>query len=219
MDDGQELSLGLLGLGPGGDGGRGPGSGRGPENGLESGPDSGPDCGSEGGRGSGPEIALVVDGAGSALEVKSGDALSPLDRLAALLDDLTGEMRAQFELFRKLRATAEGLIEGADEAVAKAARADAKAATDAIALIVRTLEKIDSLQRQLARDREDAALLSGEGEDEEAITAELLRIIEIQAEARARARFAAWQDQAATGDSCAAAGRPEPEATPGVRSG
>ena len=209
MDDGQELSLGLLGLAPGGDGWRG----------AESGPENGPDCGAEGGRESGPEIALAADGAERVLEVKSGDALSPLGRLAALLDDLTGEMRAQFELFRKLRATAEGLIEGADEAVAKAARADAKAATDAIALIVRTLEKIDSLQRQLARDREDAALLSGEGEDEEAIRQELLRIIEIQAEARARARFSAWQNRAATGDFPAAAGQPEPEATPGVRSG
>lgn len=213
MDHGQDLDLVLLGFSPGA------GGWRVPENGPDSELESVPRYGSEGGGASGPEIALASDGAGSAPEVKSGDALSPLDRLAALLDDLTGEMRAQFELFRKLRASAEGLIEGADEAVAKAARADAKAATDAIALIVRTLEKIDSLQRQLARDREDAALASGEGEDEEAITAELLRIIEIQAEARARARFAAWQDQAATGDSRAAAGRPEPEATPGVRSG
>ncbi|MBW8318650.1 MAG: hypothetical protein K0M49_12215 [Arenimonas sp.] len=187
MDDGQDHWLGLLGLGPRSDSRRGPGSGP------------------------------AADADAAALERKSAEGLSPLDRLAALLDDLTTEMRQQFELFRKLRVTAEKLIDGADEAAAKAARADAKAATDAIALIVRTLEKIDSLQRQLARDREEAALASGEGEDEEAIRQELLRIIENQAEARARARFAAWQCQAVPGG--AAAGQPEPEATPGARSG
>ena len=153
------------------------------------------------------------------LEQKSAQALSPLDRLAALLDDLTGEMRAQFDLFRKLRATAEGLIDGADEAMAKAARADAKAATDAIALIVRTLEKIDSLQRQLARDREDAALLSGEGEDEEAIREELLRIIDSQAEARAKARLVAWQNAAEGAAAAGIGGAIEPASTPDAGSG
>ncbi|MBW8284319.1 MAG: hypothetical protein K0M55_12005 [Rhizobium sp.] len=205
MEHGQDTHLGLLGLAPGGDGWRGA------ESGLES--------GAEGGGESGPVAEAGAAADAAALEQKSAEGLSPLDRLAALLDDLTGEMRQQFELFRKLRATAERQIDGADEAAAKAARADAKAATDAIALIVRTLEKIDSLQRQLARDREDAALLSGEGEDEEAIRQELLRIIENQAEARARARFAAWQCQAAPGGAGAAADQPEPEATPGARSG
>ena len=165
----------------------------------------------------GPESVGAADAA--ALEVKSTDALSPLDRLAALLDDLTQEMRDQFELFRKLRATAERLIDGADEAVAKAARTDAKAATDAIALIVRTLEKIDSLQRQLARDREDAALASGEGEDEQAITAELLRIIETQAEARAKARLAAWQNAVEGSAAAGIGGAIEPASTPDAGSG
>ena len=213
MDDVQELSLGLLGLSSGEDGWRGA------EGGPENGPDCGPRYGSEGGRESGPEIALAADGAGRVLELKSGDALSPLDRLAALLDDLTGEMRAQFELFRKLRATAERLIDGADEAAAKAARGDAKAATDAMALIVRTLEKIDSLQRQLARDREDAALLSGEGEDEEAIKAELLRIIENQAEARAKARLVAWQNAAEGSAAVGIGGAIEPASTPDAGKG
>lgn len=165
----------------------------------------------------GLESGRAADAAG--LEVKSADALSPLDRLAALLDDLTTEMRQQFELFRKLRATAEKLIDGADEAAAKAARADAKAATDAIALIVRTLEKIDSLQRQLARDREDAALASGEGEDEDAITAELLRIIETQAEARAKARLAAWQNGTEGAAAAGIGGAIEPASTPDAGSG
>lgn len=194
MDHEQDVDLALLGLSPGAEGWRRP----------ENGPENGPPRGS-------------ADAA--ALELKSGAALSPLDRLAALLDDLTGEMRAQFELFRKLRATAEALIEGADEALAKAARADAKAATDAIALIVRTLEKIDSLQRQLARDREDAVLLSGEGEDEEAIKAELLRIIETQAEARAKARLAAWQGTTEGSPAAGIGGAIEPASTPDAGSG
>jgi hypothetical protein len=103
------------------------------------------------------ELFDLVTAAG-ALEVKSGDAVGEgADReLARLLSDFTGEMRAQFDLFRRLRAGAEALLDGADEAAAKLARADIKAATDAIALIIRTLEKIDSLQRQLARDRAEA---------------------------------------------------------------
>lgn len=193
MEHGQDTDLGLLGLGSGGDGWRGAGSR----------PGSGP----------------AADADAAALEQKSAEGLSPLDRLAALLDDLTGEMRAQFELFRKLRATAEGLIDGADEAAAKAARTDAKAATDAIALIVRTLEKIDSLQRQLARDREEAALASGEGEDEDAITAELLRIIEVQAEARAKARLAAWQNATEGSAAVGIGGAIEPASTPDAGSG
>jgi hypothetical protein len=170
---------------------------------------------------------------GAILELKSAEAGSPVDRLTELLDDLTQEMRDQFELFRRLRTSAEGMIDGADEAAAKAARADVKAATDAIALIVRTLEKIDSLKRQLARDREDAALASGEGEDEEEIRQELLRIIEVRAEARAEARLEARLEArmaegragegggrgAGDAGGIAGAGPPEPRATPGAGGG
>ena len=52
-------------------------------------------------------------------------------------------------MFHKIRARAELAIEG-DEAEAKVAKADAKSAVDAISLIIRTLEKIDGLQRGLA---------------------------------------------------------------------
>ncbi|MHA7970316.1 hypothetical protein [Rhizobium sp. CAU 1783] len=201
-----------------------------------------------------PEIAIALLGAprgdkgwslercaaraeATVLELKSAEAGSPVDRLTGLLDDLTQEMRDQFELFRRLRTSAEGMIDGADEAAAKAARADVKAATDAIALIVRTLEKIDSLKRQLARDREDAALASGEGEDEEEIRQELLRIIEVRAEARAEARLEARLEaslearmaegrareggERGAGDAggIAGAGPPEPGATPGTGGG
>jgi hypothetical protein len=75
-----------------------------------------------------------------------------------LLNEMTAEMRDQFAAFRTLRKAAEiGASGSGDDAAAKLARADLKAATDAMSLIVRTLEKIDQLQRQFARDREQAA--------------------------------------------------------------
>lgn len=93
------------------------------------------------------------------LETKSVDppAPSPAEALRQLLNEMTVEMREQFETFRAMRAAADVLLQGGDEAAGKLARADIKAATDAMSLIVRTLEKVDSLQRQLARDREDEA--------------------------------------------------------------
>ncbi|WP_431321811.1 hypothetical protein [Rhizobium sp. YTU87027] len=66
-------------------------------------------------------------------------------------------MRDQFSAFRELRRAAEAASAGGDEGAAKLARADLKAATDAMSLIVRTLEKVDRLQRQIARDCELAA--------------------------------------------------------------
>ncbi|MFN7103756.1 MAG: hypothetical protein ACK4N1_14165 [Pseudorhizobium sp.] len=93
------------------------------------------------------------------LETKSASApeVSPAEALRLLLNEMTVEMRKQFETFREMRAAADVALQGDDEAAGKLARADIKAATDAMSLIVRTLEKVDSLQRQLARDREDEA--------------------------------------------------------------
>jgi hypothetical protein len=81
------------------------------------------------------------------LETKSEP--SPVLEMQRLLNDMTGELRAQFDMFQKIRARAELALEG-EEAEAKAAKADAKSAVDAISLIIRTLEKIDGLQRGLA---------------------------------------------------------------------
>ncbi|MDI7861274.1 hypothetical protein MRS76_04840 [Rhizobiaceae bacterium n13] len=86
------------------------------------------------------------------LEVKSAE---PRDLCVQLLNEMTLEMRGQFEAFRDLRRAAEGACQnGQDDAQAKLARADIKAATEAMSVIVRTLEKIDALQRQFARDRD-----------------------------------------------------------------
>ncbi|MGQ2970598.1 MAG: hypothetical protein ACT6RF_17775 [Allorhizobium sp.] len=113
------------------------------------------------------------------IEVKAAGA----GELDALLNEFTTEMRAQFDLFRRLRAGAEAVLDGADEALAKQARADIKAAIDAIALIVRTLEKIDALLRQLERDRVDAEEWALEARDPEALRDEVEALIAARVEA------------------------------------
>ncbi|MBP1843794.1 hypothetical protein J2046_002050 [Rhizobium petrolearium] len=86
---------------------------------------------------------------GVLLEIKSAEsAIQPAEELRRLLNDMTAEMRAQFETFRDMRRSAEKALEDGDEAAQKLARADVKAATDAMSLIVRTFEKVDSLQRR-----------------------------------------------------------------------
>ncbi|MBX9468269.1 MAG: hypothetical protein KL839_10610 [Rhizobium sp.] len=112
------------------------------------------------------------------IEVKAAGA----GDLETLLSEFTTEMRAQFDLFRRLRAGAESLLDGADEALAKQARADIKAATDAIALIVRTLEKIDALLRQLERDRLDAEERMLEARDPEVLRGEVEALIAARVE-------------------------------------
>ncbi|OHV75636.1 hypothetical protein [Rhizobium sp. LCM 4573] len=127
---------------------------------------------------------------GVLLETKSAEGMrSDGEELRRLLNEMTVEMRAQFSTFRKLRATAEALLDGGDEAAQKLARADVKAATDAMSLIVRTLEKVDALQRQLARDRE----LEAERQAEEGGYEDAVREVERLIEERARERFESWK--------------------------
>ncbi|XUY27513.1 hypothetical protein RMR21_003890 [Agrobacterium sp. rho-8.1] len=114
------------------------------------------------------------------------------DGLWRLLNEMTTEMREQFLLFRELREGAGPALDGAaDEALAKLARADVKAATDAMSLIVRTLEKIDTLQRQLARDREVAAESDAENQDYEEAVAFFQRRIDELVEQKVRAKLVA----------------------------
>lgn len=124
------------------------------------------------------------------LEVKSAEmrqAQSDGD-MRSILSEMTVEMRSQFEAFRKLRGAAEAMFTGGDDASQKLARADIKAATDAMSLIVRTLEKIDGLQRQFARDRRmEAEQTADEGGYEQALQ-EVERLIEARAEERYRRR-------------------------------
>lgn len=130
------------------------------------------------------------------LELKSADAAASADELRLLLNEMTREMRAQFIAFRDLRSAADHLAAGGDEAAQKQARGDLKAATDAMSLIVRTLEKVDSLQRQLARDRAEEA----EKRAEDTGFEEALRHVQELIEARATELFRRWQEAGRDGD-------------------
>lgn len=114
------------------------------------------------------------------------------DALWRLLNEMTVEMREQFRFFREFREGAGGALEAAaDEVAGKAARADVKAATDAVSLIVRTLEKIDTLQRQLSRDREVAAQSEADNRSYEEAVAFFQRRIDELVEQKMRARLVA----------------------------
>lgn len=130
----------------------------------------------------------------AALETKSADsAISPANELRRLLNEMTVEMREQFATFRAMRQSAAAALTDGDDAAQKLARADVKAATDAMSLIVRTLEKVDTLQRQLARDREiEAERVADESGYEEA-KARFIRMIEDKANDRAVQMFEAWK--------------------------
>ncbi|MCO6186704.1 hypothetical protein [Rhizobium sp. L1K21] len=93
------------------------------------------------------------------LEIKSAEAAASGEDLRCVLNDLTAELKAQFATFKRLRLAAEKTLDeaGCDEATAKLAKADIKAASEAISQIVRTLEKVDNLQRSMADARASAA--------------------------------------------------------------
>lgn len=140
----------------------------------------------------------LVYGGGQLLETKSEGG--PGDELRVLLNQMTAEMREQFAAFVELRKGAEIAALSGDEAAEKLARADLKAAADAMGLIVRTLEKIDQLQRQLARDREMEIESCEQAEGYAAAKGQLLAIIEQRAEEKAvlivEQRIRAWQAEA-----------------------
>jgi hypothetical protein len=120
-----------------------------------------------------------------AIETKAVVEARAVEALQTLLNEMTTEMRRQFEVFRDIRIGAEALLSGGDEAAAKIAKADIKAATDALSLIVRTIEKIDSLQRSLADDRERSAEQGFDQAAYDDMLADIERRIERRAEERA----------------------------------
>jgi len=75
---------------------------------------------------------------------------------------------------------------------AKLARADLKAGIDAMSLIVRTLKKVDQLQRQIARDRELAAEENDAAMGLEDAKNRFLECIDELAEHRARQLLVEW---------------------------
>ena len=113
-----------------------------------------------------------------------------MERLAALLDDMTGEMRVQFELFRSAR---------------DGGRGEAKGAVEAMSVIIRTLEKIEALRRQIAEDGRAAE----EGED--GAYEELMVALLSEIDHRARERALALARAASGADDPAAAEGPADE--------
>lgn len=92
-------------------------------------------------------LRLILDR--KAADVPAGDDL------VDMLNGMTRELREQMQTFQMLRRQSECRArEPGEEIDRKMAQADAKASIEAMSLIVRTLEKIDSLQRTLAQDRE-----------------------------------------------------------------
>jgi hypothetical protein len=82
------------------------------------------------------------------LEIKSAEVFADGAGLRSLLNEATEELKEQLRLFQRLRIEAARMLDAPD-GDQKLARADLKAATDAIALIVRTLDKTDELQRKI----------------------------------------------------------------------
>lgn len=140
------------------------------------------------------DAALADMARGVLLETKSAEgSVSPGEELRRILNEMTAEMGAQFATFRNMRASAEAALDGGDDAAQKLARADVKAATDAMSLIVRTLEKVDSLQRQLARDREEAAEREADEGGYEEAKARFLQMIEDRANENAYGLYEIWK--------------------------
>lgn len=127
-----------------------------------------------------------------------------------LLNQLTRELAGQFRTFRTMRAEAEKLLSSSDDdAAIKAAKADIKAAADSMSVMVRTLEKIDALQRSLAHDRALATETSPDAAGYDDAKRGLLAFIDARAEERARILFDSWKAEALA-DADVTAARPPP---------
>lgn len=145
-----------------------------------------------------------------------------LDDLQDMLNGMTKELREQMQQFQRLREAArEREAEAEGDIDRKLIQADAKASIEAMSLIVRTLEKIDSLQRTIAHDRQVRAEATFDEEAYESFVAE----IELRIEERVKARLSnAGQDPHADDDgggarrSLGTAGDSPPAGAPGPAS-
>jgi hypothetical protein len=135
------------------------------------------------------------------IETKAAAEPSPAEQTLQLLNEMNTELKAQFEVFRRIRTDAEAKLADGDESEQKLAKADIKAAIDSLSLITRTIEKVDSLQRSLARDLEMAAQQDFSDAAYEEMLADIERKINQRAEERMHAWLAAREDGggAATG--------------------
>jgi len=157
------------------------------------------------------------------LDTKAQGAGSSLDELQDMLNGMTKELKQQLQQFQTLRQAANAaLMEAGGEIDRKAVQADAKASLEAMSLLIRTLEKIDSLQRTIAHDRRVEAEAEGVDEGYEALVAEFDARVERRAEELARLRCeeaaAAAGEQGGKQDGAGADGKP-PDPAGGKRDG
>jgi hypothetical protein len=118
------------------------------------------------------------------LEVKSAEAAGSGADLSDVLNTVTEELKAQLVLFANMRSAAQKALDDPD-ADQKLARADLKASSDAISVTVRTLEKIDELQRKIIDAREEMAERTISDADLAALSDRLDAHIESRAQALA----------------------------------
>ena len=134
--------------------------------------------------------AFGIDGGQAGWLETKADLPSSLAEMEDLLARMRGELAQQFQTFADLRDGA--MRRAADdqpEAEAKLARADLKAAVEALSVIVRTLEKVDQLDRQMARDRAEREALPENRAAHEAVYAEIEALIEARVEERLARRI------------------------------
>lgn len=111
--------------------------------------------------------------------------------MADLMRRMKAELESQFALFSTAREQAERRL-GLDlpEAELKLCRADLKAAVDALSVIVRTLEKVDEMERRIMRDQQDLAAMPGSEADYDRLFASVEAAIEARVAERLSARAA-----------------------------
>ena len=145
--------------------------------------------------------AVLEGEAAAVLDTKAEAPGDPFLDMQAMLLEMTKELRERFQRFQSQKVLAErDADEAGDEGARKAAQTDAKAAIEAVSLIVRTLEKIDSLQRTLIAERVDA----GEPDDEAALIEEFDRLVEQRVKERMDAAREEWMREAGAGGDVAA---------------
>jgi len=153
--------------------------------------------------------AGLAGGAAVLLDTKAAGPCDPFLDMQAMLLEMTKELRERFQRFQSQKARAEEDVAG-DEAARKLAQTDAKAAIEAVSLIVRTLEKIDSLQRTLIAERIEAEAAAGVPEDEAALAGEFDRLVEVRVRERLDAAKQEWRREDGAGGDAAAGARAGP---------
>ena len=113
--------------------------------------------------------------------------------VSKLLNDMTIELKAHFQFFKLLRERAADVGLECEEGDGKQLRADMKAASDALSLIVRTLEKIDELQRQMVKERDQALDDEALSEDYDKAVSFFLERIESLAQEKFEQRIRAME--------------------------